>query len=97
MLREVLAISERDRVRLQAVASTFGGQARALQAVFGSIIELAIKNGCDAAETADAPKAAEKAVQEPYVEPPKDMGVPTEAAVDPLHVDWGRLPQGLGN
>ncbi len=53
MLREAVERSDRDRMRLQAVASTFGGQARALAAIFNDIMALAIKQGIEAA---DGPK-----------------------------------------
>ena len=92
MLREALQKSERETRRLQAVSSTFGGQARALQSVFTSIVELAIKNGYEAA---DAPEAPQKAVQEPYVEPPQSSGYDAGNAADALRVDWATAQSGL--
>ena len=91
LLREQLDEALREAKRAQAVASTFGGQARALQSVIGTIIELAIKNGYEAA---DAPqKPVQRPAETVAPEPPKAAGV----SVDPLHVDWSRLPQGSGN
>jgi len=86
MLREALETSDRDRLRLQAVASTFGGQARALQSVFGSIVELAIKNGYEAAEQAapQAQAAPQSAVRERAPETP----APQKASGAPPQVDW---------
>lgn len=86
MLREQLTISDRDRMRLQAVASTFGGQARALQSVFNSIIELAIKNGHEAAER--APQRAQAAPQSTVSEKAPEAPEPAKASGAPPQVDW---------
>jgi hypothetical protein len=85
MLREQLEASQRDARRLQAVASTFGGQARALQAVFTSITELAVKHGIEAAE---APQAHQEPAQEPPVPVARETGPAARAPADALHVDW---------
>jgi hypothetical protein len=86
MLRDTLAVAQREALRLQAVASTFGGQARALQSVFSSIIELAIKNGYEAAEqVSPRPQPApQSVVREVVPETPahqKPSGTPPQ-------VDW---------
>jgi hypothetical protein len=86
MLREAVALSQRETLRLQAVASTFGGQARALQSVFSSIVELAIKNGYEAAEQS-APRAQaapQRSAQEKAPETPE----PAQASGAPPQVDW---------
>ena len=93
MLREALAVSDRDRLRLQAVASTFGGQARALQAVFTTIIELAIKNGYEAVE--QAPAAAQEAPQRAAKEGATETRSPAGVAGEALKVDWGTLPRSM--
>lgn len=89
MLREALALATRESLRLQAVASTFGGQARALQAVFTTIIELAIKNGYEAAEQApaEAQEAPQRAVPERAPETPAHPRATGEA----LKVDWSTM------
>jgi hypothetical protein len=58
MLREALERSDADRIRLQAIASTFVGGVRSLNAVAADLYKLAIKNGLEAAEAA---KPEEKA------------------------------------
>ena len=50
MLREALDRSDTDRVRLQAIASTFVGGVRSLNAVAADLYNLAIKNGVEAEE-----------------------------------------------
>lgn len=57
MLREALERSDADRIRLQAIASTFVGGVRSLNAVAADLYKLAIKNGLEAA---DAIKPEEK-------------------------------------
>jgi len=93
MIREQLNDALREVRRLQAVASTFGGQARALQSVFTSITELAIKNGYEAAEQAPAKAqgAAQSAAPERAPEPP----VANRAAGEALKVDWSTLPKSM--
>ena len=61
MLREQLEVSETDRVRLQAIASTFVGGIRALGAGFDSLYELAKKNGLEAAAQAASAQEMEAA------------------------------------
>lgn len=58
MLREALERSDTDRIRLQSVASTFMGGIRALNATTLDLVNLAIKNGVEAATAA---KPEEKA------------------------------------
>jgi hypothetical protein len=86
MLREALALAERERMRLQAVSSTFGGQARALQSVFHSIVELAIKNGYEAAEqAAQQPQAAP---QKPEPIDASEIAPQRKSSGAPPVVDW---------
>lgn len=59
LLRETLTQSQKDCRRLQAVASTFGGQARSLSAIFNDIMALAIKHGIEAAQVT-APEETEQ-------------------------------------
>lgn len=61
MLREQLAICERERKRAQAVASTFAGGARAVIAVVNDLNELAIKHGIEAMETSEEKKELDEA------------------------------------
>lgn len=53
LLREQMNNSERERKRVQAVASTFAGHARSLAAILNDIMAVAIKNGVEAAEKPD--------------------------------------------
>lgn len=53
MLREQVRVSDRDRMRLQAVASTFAGHARSLSAILNDILAVSIKNGVEATEKVD--------------------------------------------
>lgn len=57
MIREAHDRAETDRVRLQAIASTFVGGIRSLNAVAADLYALAIKNGLEAV---DAIKPEEK-------------------------------------
>lgn len=92
MLREALDKAEREARRLQAVSSTFGGQARALQSVFSSIIELAIKNGYEAAE---APQARQEPVQEPKpITAHEGHGASARAGAPPV-VDWAAAEKAI--
>lgn len=50
MIREAHDRAETDRVRLQAIASTFVGGIRSLNAVAADLYGLALKNGLDAAD-----------------------------------------------
>lgn len=59
MLRESLERSDNDRIRLQAIASTFVGGIRSLNAVCTDLYSLAIKNGVEAAEAAQPEAKAE--------------------------------------
>lgn len=53
MLREQVTRSDKDRMRLQAVASTFAGHARSLAAILNDIMAVSIKNGVEAADKGD--------------------------------------------
>jgi hypothetical protein len=59
MLREALERSDADRIRLQAIASTFVGGVRSLNAVAADLYRLAIKNGIEAADSAKPEEKAE--------------------------------------
>lgn len=93
MLIEQLNEARREARRLQAVASTFGGQARALQAVFSSITELAVKNGIEAAE--QAPAEAQEAPQSAAPEKAPETPAPSATAGEALKVDWAPAPRSL--
>jgi hypothetical protein len=86
MLRDALTVANKEALRLQAVASTFGGQARALSSVFNSIVELAIKNGYEAAEQA-APKA-QAAPQSAARRKAPEAPIAEKASGAPPQVDW---------
>ena len=70
MLREALDRSDTDRVRLQAIASTFVGGVRSLNAVAADLYNLAIKNGVEAEEARrpDVEKAAADALDQAAAE-----------------------------
>ena len=59
MLRDALERSDADRIRLQAIASTFVGGVRSLNAVAADLYKLAIKNGLEAAESIEPEKKAD--------------------------------------
>lgn len=59
MLREHLERTDADRIRLQAVASTFMGGIRGLNAITMDLVQQAIKNGVEATEKAKPEETAE--------------------------------------
>lgn len=91
MLREMLKISDTDRIRLQGVSSTLMGQLMSINAVIGDAVRLSIKHGVEAVQQAEGEdqelEEAGKAVQDVIqrvqpvaaTEPPARLQAPVRA------------------